>query len=92
MDNTLLRSAFVHAVTEYDRLESTRQHYNRFALAQYLEAIESAMSHIEKGADVRAVLVGHFTGRLLAKLLKVAQCSPMTRADALGGVARRTSY
>jgi hypothetical protein len=87
-----LHDKLIHAATEYDRRESTRRGYNHYALAHYIEAIRSAESHIQTGADIRQVLVGHFTGRLLSRMLKAAGCSPMTKADAIGGAVRRTQY
>jgi hypothetical protein len=59
----------VHAVTEYDRKQSTRKHYNIYALAQYLQAIERVDSEIP-AKGLRAALTGNFNGRLLDVCLK----------------------
>lgn len=81
-----------HALIEHDRKESAKPGYNHYALALYMEALQSASSFIEQGKDPREVLCGHFNGRLLAKLLKVAGCAPYTKADAFGSGVRRTNY
>ncbi len=59
-----LRDELRHTLIEYDRKESRKQGYNVYALALYMEALQSAMEYIEQGKDVRKVLTGHFTGRL----------------------------
>lgn len=87
-----LHDKLIHAITEYDRQESTKRGYNPNALGIMLGALHSADEYIAQGKDVRAVLCGHFTGRLLSRLLKVAGCEPMTKADAIGSGIRRTSY
>lgn len=87
-----LRDKLVHEVTAYDIKESTKRGYNRYGLGIMLEAVNSAMEYIDAGKDVRKVLVGHFTGRLLTKLLKVAGCAPDTREDQMGTGVRRDKY
>jgi hypothetical protein len=80
------------ALIAYDQQESKKKYYNLYALGLYLEALQSATAHIAQGADVREVLCGHFNGRLLARLLKVAGVAPMTKEDNYGGIVRRTNY
>jgi hypothetical protein len=87
-----LRDKLLHELTEYDRKESTKRGYNRNALGIYMEALNSAMEHIDAGKDIRKVLVGHFCGRLLTKMLKAAGCAPDTKADQMGSGIRRTEY
>lgn len=65
-----LHFKLVHAVTEYDRRQSTRRGYNRWALPQYLGACTSAEEDIAAGKPVRAALVSNFCGRLLDVVLK----------------------
>lgn len=81
-----------HELIQYDVKESTKRGYNSHALAIYLEALQSSMEFIDAGKDVRKVLVGHFCGRLLTKLLKAADCAPDTKEDQMGLGIRRTSY
>jgi hypothetical protein len=72
----------LHAVTEYDRRQSTRKGYNRWALPQYLGAInESIMPDIENGASLRQALVSHLNGRLLDVCLKAVGEPPSTREE-----------
>ncbi len=60
-----LRGALVHAVTVYDRRRAGRKGYNRYALAQYLDAAERAATEVDKGFPVRAALCRAFNDRLL---------------------------
>jgi hypothetical protein len=83
-----LRSALI----TYDIQESKKRSYNLYALGHYMVALQSTTDFIAKGADVREVLCGHFSGRLLARLLKVAGVAPMTKEDNYGGIVRRTNY
>ncbi len=87
-----LRDQLQHTLIEYDRKESRKQGYNVYALALYLEALDSAMEYIEQGKDVRKVLTGHFNGRLCNALLKTAGCPKYTVEDAYGSPVRQTSY
>ena len=65
-----IHSALVHAVTEYDRKQSTRQGYNHYALGQYLMRIDDVEKDIAEGTPIRAALLNGFSGRLLDHLLK----------------------
>ena len=74
-----LHSKLVSVAAEYDRKESTKRGYNIYALAHYMEAIQSVDACLAKllfsanpQDDVRRVLCGHFTGRLLDQMLKAA--------------------
>lgn len=81
-----LQTKLVMAATEYDRKQSTKRGYNRYALSQYLARISEVVADIEAGADIRKALVAGFNGPLCAKLLKVAEQSPYTKQDAIGGM------
>lgn len=87
-----LHDKLLHELTEYDRKESTKRGYNRNALGIYMETLQSAMGYIDAGKDVRKVLVGHFCGRLLTKLLKTAGFALDTKADQMGSGIRREEY
>jgi hypothetical protein len=84
-----LELKLLNAATEYDRLESTKRHYNPYALAQYLARITEVVADVDNGADVRAAIVAGFNGRLCAKLLKAAGQSGYTKQDAMGGMVYR---
>jgi hypothetical protein len=82
-----LHDKLVHAATEYDRKQSSRRGYNRWAFGQYLEAIERVDKSLEfEGVTVRQALVENFCGRLLDVLLKVAEETPSTRKEQMGGL------
>jgi hypothetical protein len=74
-----------HAVTEYDRKESSKKHYNRFALGQYFERIADIRADLDRGAEVRAAIVAGFTGRLLDVCLKSVGESTSVDAEQRGG-------
>lgn len=58
------------ALIEYDKIESQKKSYNRFALEIYLQALEQVKAKVP-ALPLRDALVYHFSGRLLDKLLKV---------------------
>ena len=68
MPNT--RDKLSHALIVYDTKQSTRRGYNRYAMAQYLAALDGAMTDVQAGTSIRAALVSHFCDRLLDALLR----------------------
>lgn len=80
-----LHDTLVTAVKEYDRKESSKASYNRYALPQYLARIADIEADVANGADLRAALVAGFCGRLLTKVLKATGCQSDTKADQMGG-------
>lgn len=80
------RFKLVHAVTEYDRKQSARKSYNRYALAQYLGAVENASNAINCGTCRREALVDYFNGRLLDVCLKALNLDPSSRQEQMGGL------
>ena len=66
------RTRMLNAVTEYDRKESRKRHYNPYALGHYAKALQDIDTHVSKGIDLRTAIVGCFVGRLADKVLKAA--------------------
>lgn len=64
-----IRTALVHAATQYDIRQSKRRGYNPYALAQYLARIEDVELDIAAGQTPRAALYAAFNDRLLDTLL-----------------------
>lgn len=63
-----------HAVTEWDRKQSTRRGYNRYALAQYLAAVDRVCESIKhEGVTIQMALHENFEDRLLDVCLKAVQ-------------------
>jgi hypothetical protein len=81
MTTAQLRTQLSHALTAYDRRQSSRRGYNPYALAHYFGALHEALAEIETGTTVRATLVGHFCGRLLDVALRAAGEPPSTDAE-----------
>jgi hypothetical protein len=67
-----LHTRLVMAATDYDRKQGGKRGYNRYALAQYLGALQQAEQEIAGGSTARQALVSNFSGRLLDALLKAA--------------------
>src|SRR4051812_4266309 len=65
-----------HAVTEYDRKQEAaaaknpRRYHNRYALPQYLSAVDRAHADIKKGHSVGDAVNNHFNGGLARHLHK----------------------
>lgn len=65
-----IHSAIVHALTAYDRKQSTKKFYNPYALGIYFKALEEAEQLVAKGKSYEDALALHFTDRLLTPVLK----------------------
>lgn len=62
-----------HAVTAYDRKQSTRPHYNANALGIYLGRAEDVAAAIAAGASPRDAICDGFCGPLQTFILKVTE-------------------
>lgn len=58
------------ALIRYDRLQSTRRHYNPHALGIYLRRADDVAVAVAAGGDLRAEVVAAFTDRLRDFVLK----------------------
>lgn len=65
-----LNHKITHAVTEYDRKQSTRKGYSIYALSHYLGACQETATDVDSGIPLRQALTAHFCGRLLDVVLK----------------------
>lgn len=54
----------INAVTSYDRKQSTKTGYNRYALGMYLQAVQSVDSDIATGSTLRHAILHNFIGKL----------------------------
>lgn len=70
-----------HAVTQYDMAQSRKRGYNRYALGQYLQAVESVDEALRRGKPLREAICNAFCGRLLDVCLKAVNESPSTREE-----------
>lgn len=72
-----MRAILVHAVTAYDRKQSTKRDYNVYALGQYLARVNDVVADIEAGANVFDAINAGFNGPLLRHVVKtVAKARP----------------
>lgn len=76
-----IHSQLSHAVTEYDRKESTKKYYNHYALALYLKAVQDTMAEVNSGTPVRKALTHNFNGRLLNVVLKAVGEAGATKEE-----------
>lgn len=65
-----LKQRLVNALTDYDRRQSTKRHYNHHALALYFQAVDDVMEAVEQGVDIRTALAGSFNDHVLDTCLK----------------------
>lgn len=71
-----LNTQLVHTLTEYDRKQSNKASYNRYALGQYMQRVHEVMADIKRGADPAAAIEAGFNGPIVGKLLKAANLTP----------------
>lgn len=86
-DPIAVHAALVNAVTEFDRAQSTRQSYNRYALSMYLQACQSVESYMREtpAHGVRESILRYFVGRLQDRCLAAVGESPSTKPERMGG-------
>ncbi len=65
-----MRDKLVHAVTEWDRKQSTKRHYNPYGLGIMLERVDEVAYAIESGRDARIEIIAGFNDRLLDHVLR----------------------
>lgn len=77
-----IHAALLHAITEYDRRQARSKSYNRYALPQYMAAIDAALFKVNnEGKTLRQALVASLTDRLLDRCLKAVNEPPSTDAE-----------
>lgn len=65
------------ALIRYDRLQSEKRNYNRYALGIYLQRAEEIQEAVSKGADMREEIVAGFSDRLRDFVLKALDLAPL---------------
>jgi hypothetical protein len=79
-----LHDKLIHAVTEFDRKQSKKPHYNMYALGQYIGRVQEVTADIVAGANPREAITAAFSGRLLAVCLKAASLDKATTEEIRG--------
>jgi hypothetical protein len=59
-----IRHKLIHAVTEYDRKQSTRRGYNHYALAHYIAAVDDIANDIAAGEAPLVAIERHTNDRV----------------------------
>ena len=65
------------ALIRYDRLQSSKRHYNQYALDLYLQRADEVMAAVENGADMREAICAAFSDRLRDYVLKQMGLAPL---------------
>jgi len=81
-----IHDTLLHALTEYDRKQSSKRGYNMYALPQYIGRLHDIDADLAQGADLRAALTAAFCGRLLDVCLKAVGLPKSTDGEQRGGV------
>ncbi len=77
------------ALTEYDRKQSKKAGYNRYALGHYLKALQNTEKYVSLGYPLRNALTNCFQGRLCDTLLRAASLPIMSKEEAKYGPSIR---
>lgn len=77
-----------HALTEYDRKQSSRRGYNHYALARYMRLATDVAQAIDKGEHPRNAARSRCCDRLLAVVLRSLGESAPTTEEARGDYMR----
>ena len=76
MEINQLKENLTHAVTRYDRKQTSKKSYNIYALSQYLMRVDDIVTDVENGAEIGAAIVAGFTpGQLRNACLKAVGCN-----------------
>ena len=65
-----MRAKLLNILTEYDKKQSTKRNYNRYALAHYCRAIDEVMEAVDGGTSIETALKVGFCGSLLRHVAK----------------------
>lgn len=76
-----IKQTLVTALIRYDRKESTKKSYNRWALPQYLRRLDEICADIDQGIDVRTAIRNGFLGRLCDNCLRALNLPPTTKEE-----------
>jgi hypothetical protein len=78
----------LHAVTEYDRKQSTKKGYNMYALSHYCGAInQRVIPAINQGVPIRKAILMGFCGRLADVCLRAVGEPKTTDAEQRGSLS-----
>lgn len=77
----LNRLKILHALTTYDRKQSTRKGHNPYALAHYAGALARVSEGVDKGQDLREAILNWFVGPLADLVLKSVGLAPRTQDE-----------
>ncbi len=85
------KSHLIHVLTDYDRKQSTKKHYNRYALGIYFQRADDICADIEKGAEPRQAICAGLTGSVLAFVLRGMKL-PAATDDERSGIGQALYY
>lgn len=79
-----IRIKLVHGLTSYDRKQTTKKYYNRYALGQYFAKFEDISERMENGMTLREALRSCYGEGVLKAALKAVGESPATKEELRG--------
>jgi len=71
----------LHALTEYDRKQARKPHYNLYALGHMVKRLHEVEADMERGADTREAILRGFCGPALTACLRALKLTPATLAE-----------
>jgi hypothetical protein len=86
------RLQLLSSLTEYDRKQSTKPGYNRYALAHYCGALDRVKRYCDAGHPLRDAIATCFLGSLCNRLLKVVKLEPLTKDEFRFGLEKPLPY
>ncbi len=87
-EQAVIRAKLLHVLVAYDKRQSKKPSYNRYALSHYCDALAHTMELAAKGHSIRESLCDAFTGRLLDLCLKAVGEPKSTDTEQRGNICR----
>ena len=70
MTNAETHHRLIHAVTNWDRKQSTKRGFNPYALAQYFQALDETLALVDAGKTWQQAISATFNDRLETFLIR----------------------
>jgi hypothetical protein len=89
-----IKTALIHAATEYDRKAEARaakrrQPFNHYSMSHYLARIDDVVQDVAKGAKPRAAIIAGFSGSICDAMLRAIGEPRHTESERGGSITYR---
>jgi hypothetical protein len=81
MTRAELNRKLTGAVVRYDEAQAKKKFYNRYALAQYCEAVSNILDAVDRGAELRTAILDNVQGPLATACLRAVGLPAMRRDE-----------